>query len=55
MDNERCSNCRHFYTIGEWSYPQCRIAKTKNDETILILGKKGMCPYHQYSESYDWK
>lgn len=55
MSDVKYGNCKYFYTIGEWSYPQCSIAKVKNDETILILGKKGTCPYHEYSESYGWK
>lgn len=33
----------------------CVIAKAKGDNSILILGKKGICPYHEYPEYYGFK
>lgn len=55
MNYTRCGNCKYFYAITEWSIPKCRLAETKNDKIIFILGKKGICPYHEYKESYGWK
>ncbi len=55
MNDIRCTNCRYYYTIGEWSYPKCSIAEQKKDDTLLILGRKGTCPYHEYEEYYGMK
>ena len=50
-----CNSCRYYCPIGEWSYPACEIADIKNDKTLLILGNKGLCPYHEYKEYYGMK
>lgn len=53
--NAKCSNCKYYYSIGEWSIPKCKIADNKKDDTLLILGKKGACLYHEYEEYYGCK
>lgn len=53
---KNCNNCKYKITDKERDVIQyCNVSKAKNDETILILGRKGICPYHEYSENYRWK
>ena len=51
-----CNNCKYKITDKErYIVQNCEIAKIKIDSTILILGRKGICPYHEYPEYYGCK
>lgn len=52
-----CKNCIYKNEDKERSgiVHGCSIAKRKNDDTLMILGRKGLCPYHEYPEYYGFK
>ncbi len=55
MENQ-CQVCRNAIKDKERDIVQtCILSATLNNPSLIILGTKGCCPYHEYPEYYGVK
>lgn len=46
-----CDNCKHQCNIKKWGYiHQCKLAKTKAGNCIVLYGRQGICKKHELIE-----
>ncbi|HFD2052125.1 TPA: hypothetical protein ACF2DE_002856 [Clostridium perfringens] len=53
MEENQCMKCRNVIKDKERDVVQtCTISATLNNQSLIVLGIKGVCPYHEYPEYY---
>ena len=56
MGKETCRSCRYKKESKEWcEIVGCDIATSIKNEALIILGKKGNCPYYEQQEGWGWR
>ena len=55
MKNQ-CMQCKNVIKDKEMDIVQtCKLSAALNNPSLIVLGKKGCCPYHEYPEYYGFK